>query len=465
VARALAANPGLRATLNEVEVADWEIRSARGSLTFPNLGVSSGFSWQGAGEERIGGLTAGELGVGRQTDFLFSSYSLGVSYGLSGQSLRAPALARASRDVADARAAQARSDLILRVTQAWLDLGRQREALVLAERQLDRARVNERLAESQVAVGMATPLDARQARVQVGRATLAMEDARVGIQTARLTFLQLLGETEDRDVAPGTSFAITSRVLDEATLLTQALQVAPRLQALRAGLGMADRRAASARAAYLPSLQISAGWSGFTRQARDDGFILGQMETRSEAQRAQCQFQNELFRRLADPLPLQDCGRFALTPEMMDLALAGNRQFPFDFTRQPPQAAVSLSIPILQGVERRRQVEVARIEVDNARLRIEEAEGLLRAELAALVAAVRGAEALARLEAENQEVAEALLRQARDRYEEGQGTFLQVVEAEAVAAQADRDLLESLFRFHDAIARLEALTGPPQRSP
>ncbi len=465
VARALEANPGFRAVRNDVALADWEVRSARGSLTLPSLGVSTGMSWQGSGEERIGGLTAGELGVGRQTDFLFSNYGIGVSYGVSGTSLRAPALALASRQAAEARVAQARTDLVLRVTQAWLELARQREGLALAERQLERARVNERLAESRAAVGVGTPLDARQARLQVGRASLAADDAGEGIRNARLTLLQWMGESEDRDLIPATSFALESVALNAADLQEQALRSAPVLSTLRAGLGIAQRRVALARASYLPSVQLSAGWSGFTRQARDEAFLLDQLESRLAAQEGQCQFQNELFRRLANPLPLQDCTGFVLTPDLRAQALGGNRQFPLDFTRQPPQASVSVSIPVFQGVERRRQVEVARIEVENAQLRLREAEIAVRADLAALVSAVQRAEALARLEAENKEVAEALLRQARDRYEEGGGTFVQVVEAEAVAAQADRDHLEARFRFLDAVARLNALTGQSQRSP
>jgi outer membrane protein TolC len=466
VARALDANPGFRAVRNDVALADWEVRSARGNLTLPSVGVNGGISWQGSGEERIGGLTAGELGVGRQSDFLFSNYGVGVSYSVSGPGLRAPALAQASRQAAEARVVQARTDLILRVTQAWLELARQREGMTLAERQLDRARINERLAESRAAVGLATPLDARQARLQVGRASLAVDDAREGIRSARITLLQWMGESEDREVIPETSsLALQTTPLDRTALLNDALRAAPALETLRAGLGVAQRRVASAQASYLPSLQVSAGWSGFTRQARDEAFLLGQLETRLAAQEAQCEFQNELFRRLANPLPLADCTGFALTPDLSAQVLDGNRQFPFDFTRQPPQASFSLSIPVFQGVERRRQVEVARIEVESAQLRLREAEIALRADLAALVTAVERAEALALLEAENQEVAEALLRQARDRYEEGEGTFVQVVEAEAVAAQADRDHLEARFRYLDALARLEALTGQSQRSP
>jgi outer membrane protein TolC len=77
---ALAYNPGFQATRNEIAVADWDVRSSTANLFLPNLSASTGVSWQGAGEERIGGLTSGQLGLGGQPSVLFSSYSLGVNY-------------------------------------------------------------------------------------------------------------------------------------------------------------------------------------------------------------------------------------------------------------------------------------------------------------------------------------------------------------------------------------------------
>jgi outer membrane protein len=456
---ALAYNPGFQATRNEIAVADWEVRSSRANLFLPTLGASTGLSWQGAGEERIGGLTSGQLGLGGQPSVLFSSYSLGVTYSVSGTSLRAPALARASRHAASAREERAEADLVLRVTQAYLDFSRQEEALALARRQMERADANLNLARGMADVGAATPLEAMQAEVQVGRARVALLQAEQGIRTSRLTLLRAIGLERDRNIVAGTPLELGAVAWTEEELVEMALRSAPELANLRAGVALADRRIGSARAAYLPSLQLQAGWSGFTRRTTDESFIIGQVERQSEQAVTQCEFQNEIFRRLADPFPPQDCSLLEITPAQLAGALERNREFPFQFTRQPPSASVSLSIPIFQGLDRRRQVETTRIESENARLRLQEAEQALLSDVATLFATVRTERALAELEERNREVAEAQLRLARGEFEVGTGTFLEVAEAETVAAQADRDHLEAIFRFHDAVARLEALTG------
>ncbi|CAN5812830.1 hypothetical protein BH23GEM11_BH23GEM11_07690 [soil metagenome] len=440
-------------------MADWDVRAARGALVLPTLGLGSGISWQGAGEERIGGLTSGELGLGGQPSFLFSSYSLGVNYSVSAVSLRAPALARASPEPDRARGSRAETDLVLRVTQAYLDFARQDEALGLARRQLSRAEANLNLARGMEAVGSATPLEAMQADIQVGRAQVAMMEAEQGIRTSRLSLLRSIGLDQDRAIVPGAQLALGSIEWNEEELNRMALASSPDLEALRAGVAVARRRVSSARAGYLPSLSLQAGWSGFTRQSRDDGFILGQVERQAQQLVAQCEFQNEIYRRLAAPFPPQNCNQFLLTDKQRAGAIAQNRQFPLDFTRQPPQASISLSIPIFQGVERQRQVETARIEADNARLRLQELEYGLLSDIASLLASARTARALAELEERNVEVAEAQLRLARGEFEVGAGTFLQVAEAETVAAQADRDRLDAAFRFHETLARLEALVG------
>jgi outer membrane protein TolC len=456
---ARAYNPGFQATMNEERVADWDVRAATGSLFLPTVGASSGVSWQGAGEERIGGLTAGQLGLGGQPSTLFSNYSIGVNYGVSGTTLRAPALARANRAATRARGAQAEADLVLAVTRAYLDFVRQDEAMVLARRQMERAEANLNLAAGMAAVGSATQLEAMQAEIQVGRARVALLEAEQGIRTSRLALLRTIGLERDRDIVPGSPLELMDVDWAEAELTGRALAASPALESLRAGVAVAGRRVGSARAAYLPSLQVQAGWSGFTRQIRDETFLVDQAERGAEQSVAQCEFQNEIFRRLADPFPPQDCSEFELTPGQLSGALERNRQFPFQFTRQPPSASISISIPVFQGVERRRQVETARIEEENARLRLREAEQGLLSDIASLLAQVRTAAALAELEARNREVAEAQLRLARGEFEVGAGTFLDVAEAESVAAQADRDHLEALFRFHDALAQLENLTG------
>ncbi|MBW3533965.1 MAG: TolC family protein, partial [Gemmatimonadetes bacterium] len=157
-------NPVYQATRNDLEVADWDVRSAWASL-LPSASVSSGIAWQGAGQERFGSITFGE-----QPSFYFSNYNAGLSLRLDGSAVLAPGEARASRDATLGRIRTEEATLVLDVTRAYLEVLRQRESRQLAERELERARLNLRLARGQEAVGAVSPLDVRQAEVAVGRA-------------------------------------------------------------------------------------------------------------------------------------------------------------------------------------------------------------------------------------------------------------------------------------------------------
>lgn len=458
IAHARGFNPEYRVAVGEEVLADWDVRAAVGGL-FPTASFSSGLSWQGSGEQRIGGLTAGQLGVGAQPSFLFSSYSLGVNYTLTGASLRAPSRARAARTQTRARIQGAGSDLALAVTRAYLDLQRQSELVGLVRLERERAEANLRLARGQEAVGTATALDVRQAEVQVGRAEVAILQAEQAVVTARLGLLQQMGVDTDREVDPVTRFAVTPVPWTEQELVAAAHEHNPGLAALRAGEDVADVDVAQARSAYYPSLSLQAGLSGFTRRAGDDEFFLAQVEAQTQQFIRQCEFQNELFRRLAEPLPEQDCDEFFLTPEQRQAALDANRNFPLDFTRQPAQLSLTVSVPIFQGLERQRALEAARIQRSSARERARERELALRVEASRLVSAARTAYRTVELEERNRELAESQLRLARAQFELGDVSFLELVEAEAVRAQADREYLEAVFRYHETRAEMEALVG------
>jgi outer membrane protein len=458
IALARSHNPGLQIVRSDEEVSDWDVRSARGSL-LPSLSANSGLAWQGAGEQRFGSLTAGQLGFGDQPSFLFSTFNLGLDYTLSGRTLRAPARAEAMRSATRSRIRTAEAELVLEVTGRYLDLLRQSQEEALARQELARAEANLRLARAREAVGAATPLEVKQAEVQVGRAEVALLQAEQGIRIARLSLLQRMGTELDREIAPTTEFDLTPVPWTEEELFRRALDRSPRLEALRADESAADVEVAAARSAYFPSLSVQAGWSGFTRRANQSDFLLRQIEGQVDQQMAQCELQNELFRRLAEPLPAQDCTRFLLTPDQRDAVLAENRRFPFDLTRQPPQLSLTLSLPIFQGLDRQRQLEAARVERSNTRHRLREQELALRVEIAGLLAEARTAFQRVRMEEGNQELAQGQLRLARAEFEVGNIAFLQLAEAETVRAQADRDHVDAVFRYHETIARLEAAVG------
>ena len=110
-------NPAIHSVRNDENIADWAVKSAYGSL-IPNATTSGGANWQGSGEQQFGSLTAGQLGFANQPSYLFSSYSVGLNYNISGAALMAPGQANISfeRDIKTARAVAAEQQ---RHEKAW----------------------------------------------------------------------------------------------------------------------------------------------------------------------------------------------------------------------------------------------------------------------------------------------------------------------------------------------------------
>ena len=454
-------NPGYLATLNDAAVSEWDVRSAWGGL-LPSLEANSSVSWQGPGEQRFGSLTTEQLGFADQPAFYFSSYGLGLSYTVNGSTLTAPGRARADRDATRARIRSREADLIQAVTRAYLEVLRRQEERRLAGRRLERARADLRLAEARLDVGSATELDVGRAQVAVGRARVEVLRADNGVHSAHLALHRQIGVAPpDEEELPRltTEFELAEPRWTEEGLFQDALRFNPELEALRASRRAADSHVTAARSSYFPSLSLQAGLGGFTREAADASFFVQQARSQAAQQIQSCQALNELVTRLADPLPPQDCSAFELTDDQVQAIIDRNDTFPFDFTGQPAQASLSISIPVFQGFSRQRELEAARAEREDARYRIREQELALRADIGSGLAAVRTAYESARIEVRNREVADEQLRLAREQYEVGRIAFIELVEAETVKAEADRAHLGALFDYHDAVANLEAVVG------
>jgi outer membrane protein len=220
-----------------------------------------------------------------------------------------------------------------------------------------------------------------------------------------------------------------------------------------------------ARSAYLPTLSISAGTSGFAREASNPAFLVAQAQGASLGQIAQCEATNDLYSRLADPLPASDCSQFLFSEAQRRRVINQNNAFPFDFVRQPPSASLSISIPIFQGRRRQRDLETARIAEDDVQYQVRNSELALKADIASGLANLSTAYEAALIEEENQVWADEQLRLAQERYRLGLATFLELVEAETVKAGADRDRIAAIFAYHDALASLENVVGTSLRAP
>lgn len=461
---ALDENPALAAARNDITVADWNVRSAYGQWV-PSAGISSGVSWQGSGEQQLGSLTTGQLGFGNQPSLWFSSYNIGVNYTLNGRTILSPGQAKRNREATRAQVGTEEANLRLGVTRTYLDVLRQNEGFTLAEQELERAEFNLRLAQGRQEVGSGNAIDVRQAEVNVGRAQVTLLQSETAVHTTRIRLLQQMGVDLSQEPELTTTFAVTEPTWTAASLYTAALDGNPALKALQANEDASDYGVSMARSDYFPSFSLSAGWSGFTREATSTSGQERAAILAGESQIANCEALNELVSRLADPLPQQDCSAFATSPETLAAIRANNDQFPFDFTSQPPSFSVSMSIPVFQGFSRQRGLEEAKAQRMDARHRVREQELALRADIEARMALVRTAYESALIEERNGELADEQLRLAQERYRLGFSNFIELVEAETVKAQADRERIAAIYAYHDAVADLEAVIGTPLRNP
>lgn len=457
VALALRSNPGFQSIRNDEEVAEWQVRSAWASL-LPSASVSAGAGWQGSGEQRLGSLSFGE-----GLSYYLSSYSLGASLDLSGSDILAPGQAKVGRGAAQARTASEAALLELDVTRAYVEVLRREEALRLVRQELERARFNLRLARGQQEVGLVSPLDAKQAEVAVGRAEVAVLREEANLHVARLQLLRVLGLEMDHDVTLTTEFGLVEPSWSEEELYALALERNPQLVGLRAQLEYENYGVKMARTAYLPTLSFSAGMGGFTRAASEVQPLVDQARFGAANEVAQCQALNDLYGRLADPLPSQDCTRYRFTDQDLSDIVRANDAFPFDFTRTQPSVSFSISLPVFQGLRRQLQLEAARVDRDDVEHAIREQRLAVQAEISGSLAQLRAAWRSALLEEQNQELADEQLRLAQERYRLGLAGFLELVEAETVKAEADRALLTAIFTYHDALAQLEATVGASLR--
>ncbi len=457
-------SPLLQADLNNTEVADWNIKAAYGAL-LPGASAGTSFSWQGSGEQRFGSVTLSELGFGNQPSYLFSSYNIGLSYTIDGRVLLALPQAKADRRVQEAQGEVSVAQTVFLVTRAYLEVLRQEEALAVARQELERAEGNLRLAQGQVLVGSGTPLDSRQAEVAVGRSRVSVLVSENAVRTGKFRLTQQMGLDPQDGFELLSRFDLAEPLWEEDGLISLALEMNPSLRGLRETQKVQEYSVKMARSAYLPTLSFSAGTSGFAREASDPNFLVAQANGSSLGRIASCEATNDLYSRLADPLPPSDCSRFLFTEAQRQAVVNQNDVFPFDYTRNPASASFSISLPIFSGRRRGRDVAQARIAEKDLQYQVRNSELALKADIASGLATLRTAYEAALIEDENQVWADEQLRLAQERYRLGLATFLELVEAETVKAGADRDRIAAIFAYHDALASLESVIGTPLRTP
>ena len=455
---AAANNPIYLQSTNDERVADWDVRNAYSGF-LPSVFASGGVSWQGGGEQQFGSLTLGDLGFSNQPSYYFSNYGLNLSLGFSFSDLKAPAQAKASRRATLAAKESANHQLVSQVTGAYIDVLRQLEGLRLAESQLEDSQQNLELARGQFEVGAVTSIDVGSAEIQVGRSEVGVLQAENAVENSRRRLLLQLGVTGDPAFELSTSLVLAEPAWEAEALVEMALAGNPGVAASRARYDAANLGVGIAQTAYLPSFSLSTGWSGFTRQASSVDGQIAQAQAGVFAQRVQCETINDLYSRLSPPLPAQDCSTYQFTDADRLAIEDANSQFPFNFQGSPPSLRLSVSIPIFQGLGRERNIEAARVASEDVAYQLRQSEIALDTDVTIALSNVRTAYESAVLEEQNRDLADRQLTLARERYQLGAITFVELTSSQTLFALAERDRAIALFAYHDAMAALEALVG------
>lgn len=446
-------SPGYRQQVNDEAVADWSVRAAYGAL-LPSLTVDGGLGWRAGGTPRFG-----ELSGQTTPDVLSSDYSISLGWQVSGGTFFQMAEERAAREATNARIEAAAYTLETDITRQYLAALRARDAVLIAERELASTDEAMKLAQARVEAGAAPRMDAAQAEVERGRAEVTLLQAQAAEETEKLRLLQRIGLDLEQTVDLTTQLTVFQPNWTLEELMATAMQSHPQLMAARAAESSGRAAARAARMSYLPTITVGGGWTAYTQISRDESFLINRAQLSAQDRIESCQRTNDLYARLADPLPPEDCSRFSFTDADRAGILSANSIWPFDFTKNPPSFGMSVRMPIFNGFVREAQVQQASAAAEDAKHQRREEELNRRTTVATSYLAVQTAYRAVALEERNLVAAAEQLELARERYRLGAGSILELTQAQATMARADQAHLEALYSFHENLADLESAVG------
>ncbi|HTY06273.1 MAG TPA: TolC family protein [Gemmatimonadales bacterium] len=451
-------NPAYRQTLATRTASLWGARSAWANLLIPTANLSGGIGYSGPGSQNFLSTS-----FSQPVSTSSSDYSLSLQWQLSGQTLAAPGQQHANADAVDADIVGARAALVNNVTQQYLTALQSRDNAAVTEKQLESADEALKLAQAKFAVGSGTLLDVRQAQVARGQAEVALLQAQTDVLVQKLKLFEQMGVAAPVDLKSVTlsdSFPVTEPTWSLDDLLAMAQAQNPALQAFEARATAAKWSVRASTAAYGPSVSLSASWSGFTQRFNNLDPLITSAQLSGNANYLACQ-DNDTIRVHAGLAPEGGCGNLLFGAAQEQAMISQNNQYPFNFTRQPFQAQLRISIPLWSNFQQPLQVSQAKANQEQADQAARAQSLALRTQVSNGYLTLATAYQTIAIQDTNRTAAQDQLKLATDRYRVGSGTFLDVVNAQVTAIKAETDYVSAVYNYHKARAALEAAVGRP----
>jgi outer membrane protein len=448
---ATANNPALRQTLNARRSAAAVTRTARGQL-LPNVSSSAGASWREGRQQVFNGV-----GFGANANTIGSSANVSASLNYGLDVLLQPRAAKASERATDAEAEAATQQLRANVTTQYLVALQANARAILQDTLLESARLSVDLAKARLAAGSATTLDVQRAEVTLGQQRVQVVQARNTLAIEKLRLFENLGVAPpDADVALTTEYAVTPVASSVNDLIELAKKGNPTVMARRDREDAAAVNQRIARAAYFPSLSLSAGYGGYTNSYTDGNFPAAQALA---SKQSGCYQRGSVLQIVGQPFDPATCAGIALTPQETAAARATNTAFPFNFTRNPYNLSAQFSLPLFNGWQREQRVAEAAVARDNAKQAVRQQELAAQQAVRTAYLNLDAARQTVAIQDENGKLARQALLLAETRYRVGQATFLDVANARADFSRAENDRITAVYDFHRAFAALEQAVG------
>jgi len=450
-------NPAYRQALNNRGPAAWGVRGAWSSWAIPTVTTGAGMTYTGPGSQ-----TFLSSSFSQSVSTVSSFYDLNLSWQWSGTTISQPWLARAQQHAVDADIAGAANSLVTGITQQYLTVLQARDQAEVARRMVARNEEFLKLAQARYGVGQATLIDVRQAQVARGQAEVALLRAETAVSVEKLRLFENMGvvaPTDIKTVQLTDTFAVQTPAWQLNDLLTMAEDQNPALKALRARERAAAWGVRAATSTYGPSVSLTAGWSGFTQQFTDVDPIIRRQQKELGGQHTACIENNQIRASAGLPPNPPDCDVYLWGPAYEQPLRDQNSVFPFNFTRQPFQARLSISLPIFTNFSRTQRVSEARAQHGDLEESVR-ARGLgVHTEVSQAFLTLQTAFRTTGLQDTNRTAAREQLQLATERYRVGSGTFFELLDAQVASLRAESDYVNAIYDYHKALSALEAAVG------
>ncbi len=318
--------------------------------------------------------------------------------------------ARALEAAARARAEIARRGLAVTLTKAYYALVGAQRKYATAQLSLDQARRFLTISQDLERGGEAAHSDVVKAQLQYNAQEQALREAQLAMDTARIDLAVLLFPNLDQNFQVVDDLHLAPPLPSPDEARTLAARENPDLRAAIETLRSARADLTIARQAYLPTLAVDLIWG---LEANQIGW------------------------------------------NTVDIAYTerGQRPTPGYFL------TVVLNMPVWDWGARRSKVRQARIRQTQAAVELSATQRTILRDLAAYYEEAQTARAQLDLLRQQVDLAEESLRLNTLRYQGGEATILELVDAENTLTQARNALDDGLVRYRVAVANLQTLTG------